>query len=52
MLMTGGRGSIGSNLVMELESRGHEVWVCDLIHSDMQNYIPAMSASTGKLNYV
>lgn len=36
--MTGGLGFIGSNLVRELENRGHEVWVCDLVHSSMENY--------------
>jgi len=39
VLVTGGRGFIGSNLVRELKSRGYDVWVCDLMHSDMENYI-------------
>lgn len=37
--MTGGLGFIGSNLVRELGKMGHEVWVCDLAHSSMQNYV-------------
>jgi dTDP-glucose 4,6-dehydratase len=39
ILITGGLGFIGSNLVPELSGRGHEVWVCDLGHSERPNYI-------------
>jgi len=39
VLVTGGLGFIGTNLVHELENRGHEVWVCDLMHSARKNYI-------------
>jgi len=39
VLVTGGRGFIGSNLVAELRKRGHEVWACDLTHSEAENYI-------------
>ncbi len=39
VLVTGGSGFIGSNLVHELEKRGHEVSVCDLMHSEKNNYI-------------
>lgn len=39
ILVTGGLGFIGSNLVPELRKRGHEVWVCDLGHSEEPNYV-------------
>jgi len=39
ILVTGGLGFIGSNLVPELKKRGHDVWVCDLYHSHEPNYI-------------
>jgi len=38
ILVTGGLGFIGSNLVSELERRGHDPWVCDLMNSGMPNY--------------
>ncbi|MFC1912753.1 NAD-dependent epimerase/dehydratase family protein [Chloroflexota bacterium] len=39
ILVTGGLGFIGSNLVPELESRGHEIWICDLGQSERPNYV-------------
>jgi len=39
VLVTGGLGFIGSNLVRELEKRGFETWVCDLMHSAQPNYV-------------
>jgi dTDP-glucose 4,6-dehydratase len=39
VLVTGGSGFIGSNLVRQLEKHGHEVWVCDLMHSYKPNYL-------------
>ena len=39
VLVTGGLGFIGSNLVQELNSRGYETWACDLMHSNQPHYI-------------
>ena len=38
ILVTGGNGFIGSNLISELRSRGHDIWVCDLFNSGDPNY--------------
>ncbi|HWR28384.1 MAG TPA: NAD(P)-dependent oxidoreductase [Negativicutes bacterium] len=32
VLVTGGCGFIGTNLVADLRSRHHEVWTCDILH--------------------
>ena len=35
VLITGGRGFIGTNLVAELRSRGHDVITCDIVHGEV-----------------
>ena len=39
ILVTGGDGFIGSNLVPELRKRGHEVWICDIHQSGKDKYL-------------
>jgi dTDP-glucose 4,6-dehydratase len=39
VLVTGGQGFIGSNLLNELEKRGHEVWACDVMNAERENYV-------------
>ena len=39
ILVTGGSGFIGTNLVNELRSRGHTVIACDLLNRELQDYI-------------
>lgn len=39
ILVTGGLGAVGAPLGRELRARGHEVWVCDLPHSEGPNYL-------------
>jgi dTDP-glucose 4,6-dehydratase len=41
ILVTGGTGFIGTNLVNELKSRGHEVLSLDLLHHDRDDYVRA-----------
>ena len=41
ILVTGGAGFIGSNLVDELRNRGHEVVAVDIFNTDRENYIRA-----------
>lgn len=38
ILVTGGAGFIGTNLVNELVSRGHEVFAVDLLNNERDNY--------------
>ena len=41
ILVTGGAGFIGTNLVNELETRGHEVIAADIYNTRRENYIRA-----------
>lgn len=39
ILVTGGKGTIGTSLVNELTRRGMKVWTCDIKHSHEDNYL-------------
>jgi len=41
ILVTGGRGFIGTNLTHELRSRGHEVWTCDIVQGEDPQHLKA-----------
>jgi dTDP-glucose 4,6-dehydratase len=41
ILVTGGTGFIGTNLVNELKNRGHDVVAIDLLHNDREDYVRA-----------
>jgi len=41
ILVTGGLGAVGVQLVPELRSRGHDVWILDRLHSDDSQYLRA-----------
>jgi len=38
ILVTGGRGVVGKPLSVELEKKGHQVWIADRMHSHEKNY--------------
>ncbi len=41
VLVTGGRGFIGTNLTNELRSRGHDVWTCDIVQGEDPQHVKA-----------
>lgn len=41
ILVTGGRGFIGTNLTMALRSRGHDVWTCDIFQGEDSQHLRA-----------
>ena len=41
VLITGGRGFIGTNLTHEIRERGHDVWTCDLLQGEDRQHLKA-----------
>ncbi len=52
ILVTGALGTIGRHLVLELRSRGHEVWLLDLRHYHDDHYIRCDVSSFRQLERV
>jgi len=41
ILVTGGKGTLGTPLVKDLRNKGYEVYQCDLMHTNEKNYFRA-----------
>ena len=52
VLVTGGAGFIGTNLVNELKKRGHEVFAIDLLNNERDDYMRADVRSMRQLERV
>jgi dTDP-glucose 4,6-dehydratase len=52
ILVTGGKGFIGTNLVNELRVRGHQVHTCDLTHDEDEYHVRADVSSYLQLSNV
>jgi dTDP-glucose 4,6-dehydratase len=44
ILVTGGRGFIGTNLTNELRSRGHAIWTNDILQGEDPQHLKADTA--------
>jgi len=52
IMLTGGRGFIGTNLTNELRSRGHEVWTCDILQGEDPQHIKADTGVYQQLDWI
>jgi dTDP-glucose 4,6-dehydratase len=49
VLVTGGRGFIGTNLTRDLRARGHDVWTCDILQGEDPKHVKVDTASYQQL---
>lgn len=52
ILVTGGAGFIGTNLVNELRSRGHDVWTCDILQGAHPQHIRADTGVYQQMDWI
>ena len=52
ILVTGGRGFIGTNLTAELRRRGHDVLTCDIVHGEGEDHVRADVSSYWQLERI
>jgi dTDP-glucose 4,6-dehydratase len=52
ILVTGGRGFIGTNLTSELRSRGHDVWTCDILQGEDPQHLKADTGVYQQLDHI
>jgi dTDP-glucose 4,6-dehydratase len=52
ILLTGGRGFIGTNLTNELRSRGHEVWTCDILQGEDPQHLRADTSVYQQMDFI
>lgn len=52
VLVTGGLGTVGTFLVDELRSRGHDVWMCDRFHHHDPQYLRCDVAEYRQLEHI
>lgn len=52
ILVTGGKGFIGTNLTAELKGNGHDVWTCDIVHGEEEKHVRADVSSYWQLERI
>jgi dTDP-glucose 4,6-dehydratase len=52
ILVTGGRGFIGTNLTTELRARGHVVWTCDVLQGEDPQHVKVDTGSYQQLDWL